>query len=204
MAERLQSNKQINEYLIKHDKVFSKVINACEFVDIEVSGDYFISVAESIVGQQLSGKVAEVICKRLHTLCEFDITPERILEFSDEQLRAIGLSYSKIGYLKNLAQAVKSKAVDFVNIEKLTNDEIVEMLSSVKGIGKWTAEMFLIFALGRADVFSLGDGGLQRAVYNFYNNGNPLKPAQIKEISDKWSPYRSVASLYLWKSLSIK
>ena len=202
MAGYLQATDEINEYLIAQDGAFAAIIKSYEPVKIELADDCFASLAEAIIGQQLSGKVADVIIRRVYNLCGQAINPRVILEIPAESLREAGMSYSKINYVKNLASAVEEKTVSFENITSLSNGEITAMLTAIKGIGQWTAEMFLIFTLGREDVFSAGDGGLQRAVAKIYGIDEKLTKDKLEEISSKWKPYRTYSSLYLWKTLT--
>ncbi|MEI6578852.1 MAG: DNA-3-methyladenine glycosylase 2 family protein [Eubacteriales bacterium] len=204
MAKFLASTKETDAYLIAKDEVFIKIINTCKSVHIVLADDCFASLTASIVGQQLSGKVADVIYARVNKLCNLNINPRIILELPVEKIRKAGLSYSKINYLKNLASAVEDKSIIFENIDALTNEEIIAMLTAVKGIGQWTAEMFLIFTLGREDVFSAGDGGLQRAVCQIYGIEEKPTKKQLEDISGNWKPYRTYASLYLWDTLNKK
>jgi len=202
MARYLNTNNSINEYLINVDKVFIEIIGMCKSVNIKLADNYFVSLVEHIVGQQLSNKVTDVICGRLHTLCNRKVEPKIILDISEHELRNIGVSYSKIGYLKNLSSAIESKKIVLENINNLDNKDIITILTSVKGIGQWTAEMFLIFALGREDVFSLNDTGLQKAILNSYKIDGKLTKQRLIQISEKWQPYRTYASLYLWDLLN--
>jgi len=202
MARNLSATDEINKYLISRDTAFAEIIKSCEPVKIELTDDCFASLTEAVIGQQLSGKVADVIIKRVANLCGQAINPRVILDIPAESLREAGMSFSKINYVKNLASAVEEKTVSFENIDSLSNEEITAMLTAVKGIGQWTAEMFLIFTLGREDVFSAGDGGLQRAVSKIYGIDEKLTKDKLEEISGKWKPYRTYASLYLWKTLN--
>lgn len=204
MTRFLASTIETDAYLIAKDEMFIKIINTCKSVHIILADDCFSSLTEAIIGQQLSGKVADVIIKRVYNLCNQNINPRVILELPVEKIREAGLSYSKIKYLKNLASAVEEKTVVFENIDSMSNDEIIAMLTAVKGIGQWTAEMFLIFTLGREDVFSAGDGGLQRAVSKIYGIDQKLTKGMLEEISSRWKPYRTYASLYLWDMLNKK
>ena len=129
-------------------------------------------------------------------------SPQKLISLEDEKLREIGVSYSKIGYLKNLSSAVLNNEICLDNLEGIENEEIVKNLTKVKGIGQWTAEMFLIFCLGRRDVFSLGDGGLQRSIKWLYRLDEVPKRKQLMQISEKWKPYRTFASLYLWEAIN--
>ena len=166
---------------------------------------YFHSLCHNIVGQQLSGKVADVLCDRFDKLFgKNKVTPENVLKFSEEKLRAIGMSWSKARFIRDLAQKVSAKLVTLDQLDKFSNDEVIAELTKVKGIGPWTAEMFLMFTLGREDVFSFGDLGLQKAIQKLYNLKQKPTRKQLEKITKKWSPYRTHAALVLWKSLEFK
>lgn len=197
---RLNITEDIKKKLVGADGIFENLVLNYADVGIELSGNYFESLAGNIVGQQLSNKVAAVILNRLVNLLG-EVTAEKIIAADTMSLRGLGISYNKIGYLKNLSEAVKSGAVDLKNIANYSDGEIIRQLTLVKGIGNWTAEMFLIFNLGRPDIYALGDGGLYNAVKKLYKIEGELTKMQLKEITEKWSPYRSYASLYLWKSI---
>ena len=158
--------------------------------------DYFIALCREIIGQQLSGKVANVIFTRFEGLFpKRQITPERILTLTDQQIRDIGTSWAKVKYLKDLAKQVKAKTVKLEQLDQLADEEVIKTLTKVKGIGSWTAEMFLIFTLKREDVFSLGDLGLNKAINKLYGK------RKIGSIIKRWSPYKSFGCLALWHSL---
>jgi DNA-3-methyladenine glycosylase II len=198
----LKTKDHINNYIIDIDPLFKKLIDNCGPVEIELSEDYFASLASSIIGQQLSNKVSDVIWARVEVLMEGDLSPEKIVAVEVEQLRKTGVSYSKIGYLKNLSEAVINNKLSLNDFKSMENEEIINKLIAVKGIGNWTAEMFLIFSLGREDVFSLGDGGLQRSIKWLYKFDETPSKSQLMNISEKWKPYRTYASLYLWEAIN--
>ena len=202
MRKVLRTEPDINNELTLLDPVLKKLIDTCGPLEIVLSTDYFASLSSSIVGQQLSNKVADVIWNRVVSLMGGELSPQKMLSIEDEKLRGIGVSYSKIGYLKNLSSAVLNNKICLDDFQGMENDEIVENLTTVKGIGQWTAEMFLIFSLGRSDVFSLGDGGLQRSVKWLYQLDEIPKRKQLMHISEKWTPYRTFASLYLWEAIN--
>jgi DNA-3-methyladenine glycosylase II len=163
--------------------------------------DLFTDLVESVVGQQLSGRVADVINTRLKALLGQSIlTPGGILAAPEDALRACGLSWSKIRTIKGVAAAVTTNQVDFATLSQKEDDDIIADLTQFKGIGPWTAEMFLIFTLQRPDVFSVGDLGLRTAVARLYQVERTDLSA-IATIATQWSPYRSVAARYLWMSL---
>ena len=162
--------------------------------------DYFISLCKIIVSQQLSGKAAETIYYRFQSLFNGNPQPQEIYEMSGDSLRNAGLSWSKVSYVKDLAEKALSNDVNFENLHLLQPGDVVKELTKIKGIGVWSVEMFLIFTLKNEDVFSLGDLGLKKAVCNIYSLDNP-EGDSISEIVNKWSPYRSYGSMALWNSL---
>jgi len=186
------------------DPVLDKLLSQLEPVEIALQENLFVSLASAIVGQQLSNRVAEVLWERLESLAGYGVTPECILALDDEALRGIGISYAKIKYLKALASAVTEGDLDLGALESLDDQEIVRRLTGIKGIGPWTAEMFLIFSMGRTDVFSPGDGGLQRAVKWLYQLDQVPSMEEMKQISGRWKPYRTIAALYLWRAIDEK
>lgn len=201
MATMIRSNRQIVAALGEKDPMLAWLMEQCGPIEVEIHEDYFVSIASTIVGQQLSNKVADVLWGRLFRLTGEDVRPETLLRLDDAKIREIGISHAKINYLKSLAQAVASGSLSFEQLHLQDDHEVVKALCGVKGIGPWTAEMFLIFSLGRLDVFSMGDAGLQRAVQWLYEMEETPTKGELLEISKKWSPYRTIASLYLWKAL---
>lgn len=162
--------------------------------------EYFSRLCESIIGQQLSSKVADTFIERFYVLfLKKLITPKRLLKLQDKALRKIGISWAKVKYLKDLAQKVQKKEVLLKDLPHLDDKDVVAQLTKVKGIGNWTAEMFLMFSLGREDVFSCGDLGLQKAIAEIYQIKN-LTKSKAEKLSLRWSPYRTYASLILWRS----
>lgn len=164
----------------------------------------FCSVAEAILYQQLNGKAAATIHKRFCELAGDPPTPEGILKLSDEQLRSVGLSKQKSAYLKDLAAKTASGELDFLRLPELSDEEVIEHLTQVKGIGVWTAHMFLMFSLRRPNVLPTGDYGVQMAMKKHYRKRKIPKPKDMEKIAKAWEPYRSVACWYMWRSLDIK
>lgn len=155
---------------------------------------------ESIIGQQLSGKAADTIFKRflsLYPKSKFP-KPKVLIDTDTEKLRGAGMSYSKASYIKNIAKAFLDKSLDVKKLQQMSDEEVVTELSKIKGVGKWTAEMILMFTFKRTDVFSLGDAGLRRAIKNLYKIETEK---EILKLSQKWKPNRSLACWYLWRSL---
>ena len=201
MNKILKTNLKIKSSLKKSDSLFLCLIEKYGDIEIIVAKDSYEFLLSSIIGQQLSGKVADVIWKRFAGFYGGVISPELVLNSGNDDLRNLGISYSKINYLKNVSEFVISGEINLNKFDTLSDEEIIGKLTAVKGIGNWTAQMFLIFALGREDVFSVGDGGLQRAVKMLYKMDEIPSKQELIQISSKWSPYKSYASLYLWKSL---
>jgi DNA-3-methyladenine glycosylase II len=164
----------------------------------------FSSLAESIVYQQLHGKAAATIFNRLTTLAGDPLTPEGILRLTDAQLRSVGLSKQKSAYLKDLAAKTAAGLLDFTRLADLPDEEVVKHLTQVKGVGVWTAHMFLMFTLRRPDVLPTGDYGVQAAIKRHYRKRQLPKPHVMEKIAKPWAPYRSIACWYLWRSLDIK
>jgi DNA-3-methyladenine glycosylase II len=185
------------------DQVISKIIDDVGPYTLKPEKQYFKVLAESIVYQQLSIKAAETIFKRLIKLVggHTNLRPENVITLSNEQLRSAGLSSQKSKYLKDLAEKFLEKEIIPIQLSKMTDEEVIALLSKVKGIGRWTAEMFLIFSLGRSNILPIADLGFRRAVEVNYKIRKPVSEKKILELSKKWEPYRSIAVWYLWKSL---
>lgn len=171
---------------------------------LPVSRNYFLSLVEIIIGQQLSNAAANTIYKNVTALFRGRaITPQAFLGLSDEVIRKAGPSLSKVQYLKGFARCILAGSLNLDTLSNLKNDEVIQTLTKVRGIGSWTAEMFLMFTLGREDVFSHGDLGLRKAIRRLYRKRNEPSRAWIDTLTRKWSPYRTYACMLLWKSLDI-
>lgn len=169
------------------------------------SSTYFHRLTQDIISQQLSIKVAEVIGKRFVALLKKDVVqPEDVLNTNPEELRAIGISWSKIKYLTDLAEKSHQGLINYSQLPALSDEAVIDTLVQVKGIGRWTAEMFLIFTLGRPNIFSKGDLGLKRGIEKIYRIAEADLPQHIDLMIEKWTPYQSYASQILWKSLAVK
>ena len=195
--------KAIN-HLKKCDPVLRAIIERVGPFRMEYGEPQFSSLAEAIVYQQLNGKAAETIFKRFAALAGDPVTPEGILKLSDEQLRGVGLSKQKSAYLRDLAQKTAEGILDFSKLPELPDEEVIEHLTQVKGIGLWTAHMFLIFSLRRLNVLPTGDYGVQMALKRHYRKRKLPKPKDMEKIARAWEPYRSMACWYMWRSLDIK
>jgi len=191
---------------IKHlskDLQLKKAILKTGRIELKKRKNIFIYLVKSITSQQLSTKVADVIYKRFLALFEGkEPTPEQVLELKHEQLRGIGLSNSKVSYVQNVARFALERGLDSRKLNKMENDELVEYLTEIKGVGRWTAEMIMMFALGREDVFAVDDLGIQIAMKNLFgikiSDPKKMKRKMIL-ISEAWSPYRTYACMYLWR-----
>ncbi|AOK91354.1 DNA-3-methyladenine glycosylase family protein [Paenibacillus polymyxa] len=187
--------------LSSSDSRLEKLIYLIGNLELNSDKDYFTALATSIIGQQLSSKAATTIRKRVSLLCNGVITPESIISIPYDDLRAAGLSKAKTEYIKDLAEKVYTKKIDFNEICLKEDNEIISSLTEVKGIGKWTTEMFLIFALNRVNVMSYADAGLQRAARWLYNSPEIPKYNYLQKVESSWEPFKSIASLYLWESI---
>jgi DNA-3-methyladenine glycosylase II len=163
--------------------------------------DHFSALVRAITGQQLSTKAAATIYARLAALMPGGVTPESLSALSDEQFRAVGMSRQKGAYFRDLCDKVLSGALPLDSLEAMTDDEVIAALTQVKGIGRWSAEMFLMFRLHRPDVLPVGDLGIVNAVQSVYRLRKKPTAERIRKIGEAWRPYRSVASWYLWRSL---
>ena len=194
--------KAVN-HLKKSDPILCAIIERVGPCRMEFGEPEFSALAESIVYQQLNGKAAATIFERFAALAGEPLTPEGILKLSDEQLRGVGLSKQKSAYLKDLAAKTAAGALDFARLPELSDDEVIEHLTQVKGIGVWTAHMFLMFSLQRPNVLPTGDYGVQMAIKKHYKKRKLPKPKDMEKIARAWAPYRSVACWYMWRSLDI-
>jgi DNA-3-methyladenine glycosylase II len=167
-------------------------------------GTHFDYVVRCIVGQQLSGKAAATIYKRVCELYGEGLpTPAQLLKTPDATLRAAGLSGRKVEYVKELAARTQAKSIAILDIHDMSDDDVMETLVSVRGIGRWTAQMVLMFRLGRPDILPELDLGVQKAVQRLHRMRKLPSPEKLQKIGKKWSPYRTFAAWYLWRSLEL-
>ena len=185
------------EYLKRKDKKLGAAIDKIGMIKREITPDPFIALVSSIVSQQISKKAAHTVRNRLVKLLG-DITPGSIAQIDLSELQGCGMSQRKAGYIKGIADAAISGKVDFKSLDTLTNDEIIKKLSSLHGVGVWTAEMLLIFSLCRPDVVSYKDLAICRGMMNLYGL-KELSKEKFERYRKRYSPYGSVASLYLWE-----
>jgi DNA-3-methyladenine glycosylase II len=166
--------------------------------------DPFHALLRAIVSQQLSTKAAATIAARFEGLYGGPPTPAQVVATSDTQLRAVGFSGQKIGYVRDLCQRISDGSLPLAALDSMSDDEVVDALTQVKGIGRWTAEMFLMFRLHRPDVLPVGDLGIVKAVQKAYRLRKVPTPERLTRIGEAWRPYRSIACWYLWASLHNK
>jgi len=196
--------KRAVTHLKRADPVLRAIIDRIGPCKMEFGPPEFHSLAEAIVYQQLNGKAAVTIFKRFTDLAGDPVTPAGILKLTPEQMRGAGLSKQKSSYLRDLAAKTESGLLDFDKLQTMEEIDVIEHLTQVKGIGVWTAHMFLMFTLRRPDVLPTGDYGIQVAIKKHYRKRKLPKPKDMEKIARAWSPYRSIACWYLWRSLDIK
>ncbi|MBN8879604.1 MAG: DNA-3-methyladenine glycosylase 2 family protein [Sphingobacteriales bacterium] len=187
---------------LSRDKKFKKLLDNTEFHQLKKRKNIPIYLCASIMSQQLSTKVADVIYQRFLNLYERkEPTPQQILDTPSETLRAIGLSNAKVSYVKNVAAFGIEPGMDYKKLQKMNDEEVIAYLTQIKGVGRWTVEMLLMFALGREDIFAIDDLGIQNAMIRLYKLDRTDKKkfkADLLRISGKWSPYRTYACKHLW------
>jgi DNA-3-methyladenine glycosylase II len=195
--------KAIN-HLKKSDPILAAIIESIGRCRMEFGPPEFSSLAEAIVYQQLNGKAAVTIFKRFAALAGDPVTPKGVLKLTPEQMRSVGLSKQKSSYLFDMAERTHRGELDFKRLPEMTDDEVTKHLTQVKGVGVWTAHMFLMFTLRRPNVLPTGDYGIQMAIKKHYKRRKLPQPEHMEKIAKAWEPYRSVACWYLWRSLDIK
>lgn len=187
---------------LKKDPKFSIIINKIGRYNVKITKNRYQSLVEAIIAQQLSGSAADSILKKFKKLYKTKFPkPIEVLETSDSKLRSTGLSKMKISYIKDLSKKIETNQLNMRNISTKKDEYIIEHLTNVKGIGRWTAEMFLIFSLGRLDVLPVGDLGLKKGIQLMYSLNQLPSEREIEQLAESWKPYRTVATWYLWKSL---
>ena len=194
--------KKAIQHLKTADPVMGTIIERVGAYKMQYRDPNFHSLARAIVYQQLSGKAALTIFNRLTAAAKADpLTPESILKLRSARMRTLGLSKQKMTYVRELARMTRDGVVRFDHPDSLEDAAIIEHFTQVKGVGVWTAQMFLIFALRRLDVLPTGDLGVRAAIKKAYNLPELPTPAEMEQIAAAWRPYCSVASWYLWRSL---
>lgn len=191
-------------HLKKSDPLLRGVIERVGPYRIKAGEPTFEYLARAIVYQQLNGTAAATIYGRLRETCgKAGVTPARLLRLEAEKLRAAGLSKQKLSYLLDLAERTRRGEIPFGRLHTFPDEAVIETLTRVKGIGEWTAHMFLLFALQRPDILPVGDYGIRAAMQRLYGLPDLPKPDEMRRIAAPWRPYASVASWYLWRSLEL-
>jgi DNA-3-methyladenine glycosylase II len=188
-------------HLKTSDPILASIIERVGAPQITYRDPTFEALARSIVFQQLSTKAARTIYGRLEEAAGGKLTPESIQGLSVGEMRRAGLSKQKIGYIRDLAEHALSGKVDFARLPEMTDEEVIATLTDIKGVGVWTAHMFLIFALRRPNVLAVGDLGVRTAIKRHYKKRVLPNPANIEKLAANWHPYCSYACWYLWRSL---
>lgn len=191
--------KQAETALAQADPMLGALITTQQLTISEPRTDYFSSLTRSIISQQVSVAAASTIARRFTEQTAME--PARTASLTEEQIKAIGLSRQKAGYIRDLAEHFIQNPAAYNRLESMSDDEVITELTAVKGIGVWTAQMFLISTLGRLDVFAPDDIGLQRAMSRLYGWATLPPKKELAVIAEKWQPYRTIASLHLWYSL---
>jgi DNA-3-methyladenine glycosylase II len=187
--------------LSKNDAVMKNIIRAHPGVYMTVRGEPFMTLARAICGQQISVKAAQSVWNRVCICLDQSITPEAVIAQDRKKLRACGLSDRKTEYIADLAQHFVDGRIHARDWPRMSDEEIIAELTDVRGIGRWTAEMFLMFNLLRPDVFPLDDLGLQKGIRTNYFKGRKVSLGRMRKLGESWRPWRSVATWYLWRSL---
>ena len=185
--------------LAKKDVLLKSLIEEFEEPRLSSRGDLFATLIKSIVGQQISVIAASAVWSRLFDLVG-EVNPESILAKTHEELRQVGLSNRKVEYIVGIAEAW-TEGLGEIDWEQMSDEEVVQELVKLRGVGRWTVQMLLIFALLRQDVFPIDDIGLIRGMEKLYNSGKPLETSELNEISEKWIPYRTMGVWYIWRSI---
>ncbi len=192
------------KHLAKRDRVMRKLIPKCGNGHLKGRGDAFTTLARSIVSQQISVKAAQTVWDRFLAAVPggtVHLQPAGVLKLQATELRAAGLSARKVEYLNDLAQHFSTGSVHERQWAEMDDEAIVDELVAIRGIGRWTAEMFLMFHLARPNVLPLDDAGLIKGISINYFSGEPVSRAEAREVGDAWAPFRSVATWYIWRSL---
>lgn len=199
-----QKLSEAEKYLAKVDKKLAPVIAASGPCRIRPHQDHYGELVSNIVGQQLSTKAAYAIWQRVLDLFGSKMpTPQQLLKIDGQKLRDVGLSWAKVAYVKDIARNILDGRLDMEHIATMPNDQLIEQLTAVKGIGEWSAHMYMMFGLGRLDILPTGDLGIRKAIQKLYGLKSLPNAAKIITIANKnkWHPYESVASWYLWQSV---
>ncbi|OLD21112.1 MAG: DNA-3-methyladenine glycosylase [Thaumarchaeota archaeon 13_1_20CM_2_39_20] len=194
-------NQQDGVRFLLKDPILGKIIDNVGDYSLKRRNHHFAVLVESIISQQLATKAAEAIFRRFTKLYPKFPTATQILATRKSKLRKTGISGMKIDYLKDLARNIEEGKLKIKSLPKMSDEQVIEQLTQIKGIGRWTAEMFLIFSLGRQDVLPVHDLGLRKGVQFAFSLPQLPKPKEVEKFGERWKPYRSIATWYLWKSL---
>jgi DNA-3-methyladenine glycosylase II len=198
------ASKSFHHHFRRHDPILHGVMRRVGPYTLKPSRDRFGMLVRSIISQQISMGAARAIRGRLEALVgKGGMTPQKLASLTIDELRAVGLSPQKASYLHDLAAKVADDTVRLPRIGRLSDEEVITELTQVKGIGRWTAQMFLIFSLGRSDVFPIDDFGVKSAIIKLYSLPEPPTKAALLEIGRRWSPYASIGSWYCWRYLEL-
>src|SRR5215472_2656978 len=196
--------KKAVDHLKKSDAILASIIARVGPCQMTYREPTFEMLARAIVFQQLSGKAARTIYGRLEEAAGGQLTPQAIQNLSVGEMRRAGLSRQKLGYIRDLAEHAVSGKVDFARLPDMSDEEVIAALTDIKGVGVWTAHMFLIFSLRRPNILPTGDLGVRMAIKKHYKKRKLPKPKDMEKIARAWEPYRSIACWYMWRSLDIK
>lgn len=185
------------DYLKASDPKLGQLIDKIGFIKRQIIPDPFVALISSVVSQQISNKAAETVWNRFLDLVG-SITPENILRTDQAAIQSCGMSHRKVSYIIGIAEAAKTGTIDFNNLASLSNETIIDQLTALNGVGVWTAEMLLIFSLGRPDILSYNDLGIRRGIINLYGL-EALNKKQFEQYRKRYSPYGTIASFYLWE-----
>jgi DNA-3-methyladenine glycosylase II len=202
--EKKPNYRKAIHHLKKADPVLAAIIERIGPCRMEFGEPTFHALAEAILYQQLNGKAAVTIFNRFTAAAGDPLTPQGILKLTDAEMRGVGLSRQKTAYLRDLSEKTAAGLMEFERLPDLPEEDVIAHLTQVKGIGVWTAHMFLMFTLRRPDILPVGDYGVQAAIKKYYKKRKWPKPAVMEKIAKPWVPYRSIACWYLWRSLDIK
>ena len=188
-------------FLVRKDRILSRIIPAYTDLWLATNKTAFVTLARAIIGQQISTKTANLHWKNFTTVCGNRPTPAAVLEYNEAQWREAGLSKRKTEYILDLAQHFNERKVNPSKWSKMGDEDIIAELCAIRGISRWTAEMFLIFNLHRPDILPIDDPGLLKAISVHYFSGEPVSRYEAREVAQSWQPWRTVATWYLWRSL---
>jgi len=197
MDDEVEASDEV-EAVLRTDPTMASLIDEHGWLPVTPADDEFRRLCRSVISQQLSTASATAIRERVYAVLDDDVTPDRVLAADEGRLREAGLSGTKVRYLRSIATAFDERNLTRDGLSTLTDEEVVAELTTITGVGEWTARMYLMFALGREDVLPLGDLAVRRGIEALYNDGEELTRAEMREIAKPWRPYRSYATRYVW------